>query len=84
MAALVAYGLWGFSYDDAFVTYRYADNLAAGRGLVFNPGEPVLGTTAPGWAVVLAAATRPATRSARRRWTSPPGARLLACCRWRW
>ena len=58
MAALVAYGLWGFSYDDAFVTYRYADNLAAGHGLVFNPGEAVLGTTAAGWAVVLAAATR--------------------------
>jgi len=57
-AALVAWGLWGFSYDDAFITYRYAANLVAGRGLVFNPGEAVLGTTAPGWAVLLAAATR--------------------------
>ena len=58
VAALVAWGLWGFSYDDAFITYRYAANLVAGRGLVFNPGEAVLGTTAPGWAVLLAAATR--------------------------
>lgn len=53
VAATVAAGLWGFSYDDAFITYRYAQNLADGRGLVFNPGEPVLGTTAPGWAVTL-------------------------------
>jgi hypothetical protein len=44
-------------YDDAFITYRYAANLAAGDGLVFHPGaawEPVLGTTTPGYAVFLA------------------------------
>jgi hypothetical protein len=50
---LVVWGLWGFSHDDAFITYRYAENFARGRGLVFNPGEPVLGTTAPGWAALL-------------------------------
>jgi hypothetical protein len=58
LAAVAAAGLWRFSYDDAFVTYRYAANLAAGRGLAFNPGEPVLGTTAPGWAVLLGLAAR--------------------------
>ena len=26
--------------DDAFITYRYAANLLAGRGLVFNPNGP--------------------------------------------
>jgi hypothetical protein len=26
-------------YDDAYITYRYAINLARGHGLVFNPGE---------------------------------------------
>src|SRR6476620_5659196 len=26
-------------YDDAYITYRYARNLATGHGLVFNPGE---------------------------------------------
>jgi len=31
--------------DDAFITFRYADNLAHGRGLVFNPGERVEGTS---------------------------------------
>ena len=33
--------------DDAYVTYRYAKNLAHGNGFVFNIGEQVLGTTAP-------------------------------------
>jgi hypothetical protein len=45
-------------YDDAFITFRYARNLAEGHGLTFNPGmpwEPVLGTTTPGYAVVLGA-----------------------------
>ena len=43
-------------YDDAFITFRYARNLAAGDGLVYNPGqawEPVLGTTTPAYAVLL-------------------------------
>ncbi len=26
-------------HDDAYISYRYAENLAAGHGLVFNPGE---------------------------------------------
>jgi hypothetical protein len=44
-------------YDDAFITFRYARNLAQGMGLVYNPGvawEPVLGTTTPGYSVLLA------------------------------
>ncbi|MGO8788779.1 MAG: hypothetical protein ACLQVL_15550 [Terriglobia bacterium] len=32
---------WGL--DDAFISYRYAENLARGEGLVFNPGERVEG-----------------------------------------
>ncbi|MBK8979384.1 MAG: hypothetical protein IPM29_26090 [Planctomycetes bacterium] len=40
--------------DDAFITFRYAKNLAAGDGLVFNPGEPILGTTTPLFAMLLA------------------------------
>src|SRR5579864_7564678 len=39
--------------DDAYITFRYARNLADGLGLVYNPGEWVLGTTAPLWALVL-------------------------------
>lgn len=29
--------------DDAYITFRYADNFAQGLGLVFNPGERVEG-----------------------------------------
>ena len=32
---------WG--NDDAYIGYHYAENLAHGRGLVFNPGERVEG-----------------------------------------
>ncbi len=41
-------------YDDAFITFRYARNLAAGYGLVYHPGEWVLGTTAPAFALLTA------------------------------
>ena len=33
--------------EDAYITFRYARNLARGLGFVFNPGEHVLGTTTP-------------------------------------
>ena len=39
--------------EDAYITYRYAQNLAAGHGFVFNPGERVLGTSTPLYAMVL-------------------------------
>jgi hypothetical protein len=39
--------------DDAFITFRYAQNLLAGSGLVFNPGEQVLGTTTPLYALII-------------------------------
>ena len=37
----------GMILEDALITFRYAENLAAGNGFAFNPGEPVLGTTTP-------------------------------------
>lgn len=40
--------------DDAYITFRYARNLLAGHGLVYNPGEAVLGTTTPLYAVLMA------------------------------
>jgi len=46
--ALVNY--WNFHdyvFEDSYITYSYAQSLAAGDGLVFNPGERVLGTTTP-------------------------------------
>jgi hypothetical protein len=40
--------------DDAMISMRYANNLASGRGLVWNPGDPVLGVTNLGWTLVMA------------------------------
>ena len=48
-------------YDDAFITFRFAANLAAGRGFVYNPGapwEPILSLTAPGYGLLLALPAR--------------------------
>jgi len=33
--------------DDSYITYRYARNILAGNGFVYNQGERVLGTTTP-------------------------------------
>lgn len=40
--------------DDAYITFRYADNLLAGNGLVYNVGERTLSTTTPLYALLLA------------------------------
>jgi hypothetical protein len=36
---------YDFQHDDAYITYRYAENWATGHGPVFNPGERVEGYT---------------------------------------
>ena len=41
--------------DDSFITYRYARNILAGEGFVYNPGEQVLGTTTPLYTLTLVA-----------------------------
>lgn len=44
-----------YQVDDAYIAYRYAANWAAGLGLVFNPGGPVVeGFTSPLWLLSLA------------------------------
>ena len=40
--------------DDAFISFRYADNLLSGNGLVWNRGEYVEGITNIGWTLLLA------------------------------
>jgi arabinofuranosyltransferase len=47
-----------FVQDDAFISFRYADNLVRGAGLVFNPGEPVEGYTNFLWTLLVAAGMR--------------------------
>lgn len=42
-----------FTQDDAFISYRYAQNLIEGKGLVFNEGERVEGYTNFLWIILL-------------------------------
>ena len=41
-------------FEDAFISFRYATNLAAGQGLVFNVGECVWGYSNFLWTIILA------------------------------
>jgi hypothetical protein len=43
--------------DDAFISYRYAANLVAGHGLVYNQGERVEGYSNFLWTMMLAGTT---------------------------
>jgi arabinofuranosyltransferase len=46
---------WQYVADDAFIAFRYARNLVAGLGPVWNPGEAVEGFSSPLWLGLLAA-----------------------------
>jgi hypothetical protein len=43
-----------YGYDDPYITFRYAHNLLAGNGFVYNVGQQTLSTTAPLYALLLA------------------------------
>ena len=47
--------LSGFTSDDAYISFRYARNIAAGLGPVYNPGERVEGFSNPLFTFLLAA-----------------------------
>lgn len=51
-AVLAAVRFW--MCDDAFISFRYADNLVRGHGLVFNLGERVEGFTNLAWTLWVA------------------------------
>ncbi|HPH96675.1 MAG TPA: hypothetical protein PKW33_17605 [Anaerolineaceae bacterium] len=55
VAAVLYFFFAAYGYDDPYITYRYANNLRHGLGFVFNPGEQVLSTTTPLFAMLLAA-----------------------------
>jgi arabinofuranosyltransferase len=40
--------------DDSYITFRYTRHILAGEGMVYNPGERVLGTTTPLYAGLMA------------------------------
>jgi arabinofuranosyltransferase len=47
-----------FTIDDAYISFRYARNLARGLGLVYNAGEHIEGYTNFFWTVLLAGGIR--------------------------
>jgi len=42
------------TFEDAFITFRYAENVAGGNGYVYNIGEHVYGSTTPLFTILLA------------------------------
>lgn len=52
--AVFLWKVWGFMVDDSFIFFRYAENIAGGHGIVFNPGEmPGEGFTSWLWLLLL-------------------------------
>jgi len=44
----------GFPLDDSWIHLTFARNVARGWGVAYNQGEPVAGSTAPLWTLILA------------------------------
>lgn len=62
-AAALAFGVWralgaAWLADDSFISFRYAEQLVRGHGLVYNVGERVEGYTNLLWTLLVAAALR--------------------------
>lgn len=54
ITTLVLFGLHqNWSYDDPYITYRYANNILSGSGFVYNLGEQTLSTTTPLFTILL-------------------------------
>ncbi|WP_322487845.1 glycosyltransferase family 39 protein [Chloroflexus sp.] len=73
VAGLVLFAfLYRRGYDDPYITYRYALNLATGHGFVYNPGTVTLSTTAPLFGLILAPVALVG-------WPLPLAANLIGC-----
>jgi hypothetical protein len=55
---LAFWALTGLTIEDSLISLRYAENLARGLGLVYNPGERVFGASTPLHVLLLAGLTR--------------------------
>ncbi len=44
---------WFYTVEDAYISFRYAQNLLAGNGLVYNPGDYVEGYTNFLWIIII-------------------------------
>lgn len=54
LAAVLIAAFHDLRHDDAYITFRYGQNLARGLGWTFNPGELMQGATSPGQALIAA------------------------------
>jgi arabinofuranosyltransferase len=52
---MVVFFVTHYAVDDAFITFRYAANIALGNGFVYSLGERVLGTSTPLFTLLIAA-----------------------------
>lgn len=59
LSIVVEISIFGNSMDDAYISYRYAENLVDGKGLVFNDGERVEGYSNFLWVLFLSLAYKP-------------------------
>ncbi|HYM82437.1 MAG TPA: hypothetical protein VEY91_13625 [Candidatus Limnocylindria bacterium] len=55
VARLAFWALLPLASEDAYITFRYARHLATGAGLIYNPGERVMGFSSPLWTVWMGA-----------------------------
>jgi hypothetical protein len=53
-ARIVAWATLPMASEDAYITFRYARNLAVGNELAYNPGERVCGFSSPIWTIWMA------------------------------
>ena len=64
LAAIAArVGVGSVVADDAYITFRYSENIASGNGFTYNPPARVLGTTTPLFTVMMTAAATLGCRS---------------------
>ncbi|MGI6458427.1 MAG: hypothetical protein ACOX5R_22820 [bacterium] len=53
LGGLFYFSVDGWTLDDAFISFRYAEHFADGLGLVYNPGERVEGYSTFLWVLLL-------------------------------
>lgn len=51
--AILVFGIRDYVIDDTFIHLQFAKHVRDGAGLVFNAGDPVPGSTAPLWPLLL-------------------------------
>src|SRR5581483_9278008 len=76
-------GAPGFPLDDSWIHLHFARHLAEGAGFAYNLGQPVSGSTAPLWTLLLAAGALVVRRAALA-FGAPPAAALSAAVTLLW